>query len=457
MLDKDWIVSGNNITAFFNNSDYKSILKNVNDGGAFIDIGAITYSMGKDFLNATFLFNSDITKTSNLSTLSYGMLLDVDNSKDTGIDGWDYLIKVTVNNSTFTRQLLEIFPNGMMESRHSESHKDYPGLKSNSADLYLSWKEINKPGRFSVMFFVSDDINVGKSKYTIIDGSDWIIIPPFEVNLKAEPYNFDIEAGETKIIEWSANSSSKGYGVTSMFLNDKPISLIPAYVPNRGLPTRLLGSVSNPVCYESTVTPDLIVDLNRKLKPLATSGNHTVSEAKTFLESLNLPNNVTGINQMEPIEFNAGQVDGIRVIRTPTLDNFYNFDTYYHQIKVQTLENASRGLNYLTLRTSVIDSRIDPTLNYFYSLATALGNQTFSSCAQRYHEADLGEREFDVRINVLPPKDSVKKFNDFLRNYDTLVTLAAGLLSGGLIFTLVSVIRKVLRNRKNNLNSGVGQ
>jgi hypothetical protein len=142
-------------------------------------------------------------------------------------------------------------------------------------------------------------------------------------------------------------------------------------------------------------------------------------------------------------------VTGIRVIRTPTLDNFYNFDTYYHQIKVQTLENASRGLNYLTLRTSVIDSRIDPTLNYFYSVATALGNQTFSSCAQRYNEADLGNGEFDVRINVLPPKDSVKKFNDFLANYDTLVTLAAGLISGGLIVALVSLIRKVLHNRKN--------
>jgi hypothetical protein len=89
--------------------------------------------------------------------------------------------------------------------------------------------------------------------------------------------------------------------------------------------------------------------------------------------------------------------------------------------------------------------------NYFYPGATIFGSDTFFSCAPKYHQAELGASELDVRINILPPKDSFKKLNDFLRNYDTLMTLLGGFISGRVIVTLlmyiVPKIKKHIRRR----------
>ena len=452
LVKEDWIISGDNLSKFFSDPNYKSIITNLNDGGAFIDLKSVSYSVGNNFLNATLLLDSNLTKMKNILNFSYGMRIDVDSDRNTGWNGWDFMVQVSLNNNSLNRRVIEIFPDGVTMERQFHSDPSFSGLSPYSADIYLDLNEINKPSRFTVAFEVANTIKINNTVYHVSDASDWFVNPPFVVNLEAEPIQFDLHAGDSRDVEWSANSQSEVHGVTSFFVNDIPVSMISPYFSKRGINDQLVENLTGPDCYQSVINSDVLTNAKKFRNFLVAEGNDTPPELRSFAYNISEKNDLLK-------EVNMGQVDGLKISRSTSIDDFSTFDTFYHSVKIQTFENASRGLTYLTIRTNVFDPHLDPPLDYYYSPASSLGPEAFSRCMPKYSQADLGQGEIDVRINVLPPKDSFKKLNDFLRNYDILVTVVVAFISGGIVtgvikwrkmFSAFHKIREFFRNRYRN-------
>lgn len=419
----DWIVTGNDLDLFFKNNP--SYLKDVSAGGAFLDIKQVTYLMNRNFLNATILLNADMKKIQNSPEANFGILVDADMNKNTGKDGWDYAVKSSIANNSQKMQLFEILPDGTWKERQTYFNSKPINSEDKSIDVYLILKDINSPTRFRIAFFSSTLVFVKGMPFHIGDLSDWIVIPPYSINLFSDHNEIEMPAGETKMVQWTMNSSSKLQGYYRMFLNDDPL-FTKELIPFGTIQTCIMDTSSYKQ-FEKPIVQFGFGNLNDNNSNYTGRGFPFSFNQQVTVSS----NNVSGIN----VNFPSGLVD------------FNAYDSYYKLLYIHSKPNATQGLNFLTIKARLVDllSILNPITQL--SNSSVFGNSTLYGCTPRYARESGVEANMDIKVNILPPKTIIDVVNDYLQKNSALVTIITAIIVGLLSSLLPPLGKKLQRKR----------
>src|SRR5918995_3305642 len=167
----------------------------------FQDIKSVSYYSDGNFLYTTIFLNSlfEIHPKSNYT--AYGMLIDVDYNVNTGLNGFDYLLKIYYQSNTYTwiYQLKEQTSDGSSRILEQKNNITQFFDLNNQDYVYvtLDLKKINFPKEFIIVFFTDYDYQDNKtdSYQEITDFSDIVFIPPPKFQITTLPNNILLRPG----------------------------------------------------------------------------------------------------------------------------------------------------------------------------------------------------------------------------------------------------------------------
>jgi hypothetical protein len=146
-----------------------------------VDIKTVNYFSNGTHLNATVWLNENFKEkiSSDIEVLGYGMYIDADSDYNTGWEGVDYQLEITMNNGTWTQNLAEYSSSGENKTVDSKKIEDnFFAKNGNYVSLSLNLHALVFPEKYKLIFYA-----VEKAKdepYKKIDFTDWVNIPPPE-------------------------------------------------------------------------------------------------------------------------------------------------------------------------------------------------------------------------------------------------------------------------------------
>jgi hypothetical protein len=237
-----------------------------------ITILSANYESDGRYLNATIWLAAPLYKKYLPTTATYGILIDADNNNATGMQGADYGIKIQWNNQSKTwERIIELYetPNpkvGLSEKRTLEVEPDTKFYEDNkryvSIDLDLG--TVDFPAQYRAIFFAEDHIKPLK-----LDFTNWVNIPPPQLNMSVLQNPISLSAGDQKTLELQLksnpgiepqvhlSSSSKRNGITLSF---EPNILT---MPSFGMATiQIKVQVPNNITAGQQITLPILATLN---------------------------------------------------------------------------------------------------------------------------------------------------------------------------------------------------
>lgn len=209
-----------------NRSDWtNSFLKSTKDH-PLTDILLVSFFSDGSMVNSTFwiqdtLFEHEHDKRPiSKSNITFGMLIDVDSNRKTGIEGIDYNIAVNrenlhnnKNNNTSSQVWTKIveqwsstIPTVTKMDKRVVKEVDYqPKYGKRYIHLSFDLKAIGNPDQYRALFYTIE--KKGKGSLWIMDFTKWINIPLPDINIATEPKNLEMVAGENKTIELRIEST----------------------------------------------------------------------------------------------------------------------------------------------------------------------------------------------------------------------------------------------------------
>ena len=181
---------------------------------SYIDIKSVIYFSDGRTLNATmWLDDFQRTPPTDHDHVNYGMYLDSDFNKNTGIQGIDYKVEISWDkkNQTWTRVFEEWgtnIPTARTLSKTEHIHNFYENGSSYvtlSADL----DAITTPDKYRVVFY-AEVIDSIKRNMWIVDATNWVSIPPAEIIITVLPSSMDLRQGHNSTVEVMVNSTTDG-------------------------------------------------------------------------------------------------------------------------------------------------------------------------------------------------------------------------------------------------------
>lgn len=241
-------------------SDWKdSFLKSTN-GNPLTDILLVSFFSDGSIVNATFwiqdtLFEHDKRPISK-SDITFGMLIDADSNRKTGIEGIDYNIAVNRenlhnnnNNNTSSQAWTKIIeqwssaiPSVTKLDKRIVKEVDYqPQYGKRYIHLSFDLKAIGNPDQYRALFYTIE--KKGKGSLWIMDFTKWINIPIPDITIATEPNNLEMVAGENKTIELRIKSTIGFKPEVHLFTLNLPKGVITKFgsnnltVPTYGMAT----------------------------------------------------------------------------------------------------------------------------------------------------------------------------------------------------------------------------
>jgi hypothetical protein len=182
-------------------------------------IKSAIYSSNGTILNATIWLDKTFNDKpiGHDPNLSYGMYIDADSNSKTGVGGTDYWVETSWNGKNWTRMISEM-PSGNGEARkvlyREDNYSNFFDKEGNSSyiELYLDLGLIGYPDNYRILFTNADFFN-GSKKYTTIDYTNWVYIPPPKYHITPIPNSIVLQPGEENTIQLKATSTT---GLRSM-------------------------------------------------------------------------------------------------------------------------------------------------------------------------------------------------------------------------------------------------
>jgi hypothetical protein len=167
-----------------------------------VDIQRISYSSGRNFLNATLWLEgngvNENPRSYGANMVAYGMVIDADNNEKTGKAGFDYQVEIQLSNGTWHRTSLEWGSDSSYRILNvNQGYGDFFRNNQSYVLLYLDLDTIVSPQNYKLMFYST--ALYGKSNF-IYDLSSLIDVPPPQYNVLTIPNPVVLRQGEQKII-----------------------------------------------------------------------------------------------------------------------------------------------------------------------------------------------------------------------------------------------------------------
>lgn len=270
-------------------------------GSPITDIlSANIFSDGR-ILNAT-LWLSDSLYYKSLSqygsNLVYGMFVDADLDKKTGVEGIDYNLYIDGENKqskegnlsktkTYTKsfeQWSSVLPLlQKIEKRSILQESNYTGFfKEGKKFVQLSFdlSTIGSPNQYRILFYT---IEKRPHSPWIFDFTNWINFPPPDISISVEPDNFEMVAGENKTVQLKIKSNAEFRPTVQLYTGNLPLGVEAGFAYNKlDIPT--FGEASTAMWIKSsdiTAGPyTIIVITNSNIQESSISGQkNTVSDS----------------------------------------------------------------------------------------------------------------------------------------------------------------------------------
>lgn len=214
--------------------DLRKSLSNTTNGLPQNDMLAVSYVSDGRTLNAIFWlagpFNKDLPY-GNISKISYGMIIDVDFDKQP-----EYMVEIQkfrkdIAPSQWVKMYREFEP--QVPFQHNIINNIY-NIEPNYTNFYgngeayirlsVDLGAIGYPSKYEVYFFTEE--RIGKINSTLDDSvldqlTDWISIPPPDVNLYPTPNSQVVHVNEEKPVLVQVNSTTNSQPVVHLFAKNQ--------------------------------------------------------------------------------------------------------------------------------------------------------------------------------------------------------------------------------------------
>lgn len=297
-------------------SDWKDSLFRNASGVPQTDILSVNIFSDGKLLNATLWLSDSLYEkwfSSRASIITYGMYIDADLDRNTGIEGIDYNIYMSNGNSeskvknlsnTWTKtfeqwsSILPLLKKSEKRVIHEENnYTAFFAAGKKFAQLSFDLSSIGSPDQFRILFYTIE------KKYGtpwIFDFTNWINFPPPSMFISVQPENLELSPGDNKSLEIKLKSNAKFKPATQLDTLNLP-SGIKADFANDKLDIPGFGEASTTMWIQA---------IN------ATEGPHTI----TVITNSNIQK--TSINAQEKTQANSSFI-----IPEMKKENFENFTT----------------------------------------------------------------------------------------------------------------------------------
>lgn len=180
----------------------------------YTDILAVDYVSNGKTLNATFWLTSGFDNSSAsiynqpFRKITYGMLINVDSNTETGYNGADYDFYVESLAGKLSAYLYQLSSTGGYRLVGSKINFTQSFIDSNvlrgSVHLQLDLSSINYPNKYHVLFYSAESLKSDEVRQF----TNWVIIPPPNLQITTSPNNIMIRQGEERLIPARIKSTS---------------------------------------------------------------------------------------------------------------------------------------------------------------------------------------------------------------------------------------------------------
>ena len=163
-------------------------------------VGVSYFSNGQTLNSTVWVLAPFIRQPTQYDALNYGIMVDSDYDKTTGVGGVDYQLEVSWKNKTKTwdKTLTEWSTSG--RSKLLVENRNYTGFYHNGSyyvSLPLELSTILFPNKYRVAFYAESQ----KGGRLTTDFSNWINIPPANLAITTSPNPIVLRQGEQKTVE----------------------------------------------------------------------------------------------------------------------------------------------------------------------------------------------------------------------------------------------------------------
>jgi hypothetical protein len=138
--------------------------------------------------------------------ITFTMAIDIDSVLDAGTDYRVIYSRVPSNSWTgyWTKQVREISAYDKIRVvEENKNYTDFYNKQDDSSHILFSFdlSKINLPERYKAAFYITDYFVKGHQFCTLIDTTNWVIIPPPEFTISANPSSVVLRPGEEQNIQ----------------------------------------------------------------------------------------------------------------------------------------------------------------------------------------------------------------------------------------------------------------
>lgn len=192
------------------------------EGEPATDIVGVSYFSDGLTLNSTiWLLGSFITKPLQYSALNYGIMIDSDYDKTTGVGGVDYQLEISWINKTKTWHKVLTEWSTSDNSRLLDEDRNYTGFYHNESkyvSIPLGLSKILYPNKYRIAFYAESK----KGDVLTTDFSNWINIPPANLVITTSPNPIVVRQGEQKTVEVRLNTTQGVEPFVKLSVNNVP-------------------------------------------------------------------------------------------------------------------------------------------------------------------------------------------------------------------------------------------
>lgn len=267
------------------------------------DILSVNYLSDGKNLSSVIWLASPFTKGTPITAdiLSYGVLIDADFNNQTGIEGADYSISINWNDTSHTWyklfEELETPSNmtGASDTRVLNLTSDYKGFFKYGKRFVTLDADLGKmlfPQRYRVIFFSQ----YRDKDFWTVDFTNWISIPPPQLNISPFPNPVFLGRGEQTTIELRLNASS-GYEphvhlYTDNGNGDISVKFVPEnlIIPSYGVSTAHLIVRASDIADEGEpITIPILADLTIPEKTIAEINSSKINKTSFISSPIPIP------------------------------------------------------------------------------------------------------------------------------------------------------------------------
>jgi hypothetical protein len=191
-------------------------------GHPYTDILTVNYFSDGRTLNAIlwlkYLFNK-IVISNDGTRINYGMFIDADANRETGVGGIDYQVEISGQSGKWTRTFSQWSSLGTNRTLSEENYTNTNFFVKNGSYvlLHTDLNTMGSPDKYRVLFYAEQM----KGPIWLIDATNWVHIPKPDYEISTSPSSIDLSQGDNKTVIVQIKSTTGFKPTVQLYLKSR--------------------------------------------------------------------------------------------------------------------------------------------------------------------------------------------------------------------------------------------